>query len=77
MLYIIGGEDIPSIQGKISFRRSKSMRKIDGLSLMFIDFYVAALRPHLTGTETSLQLFENITLFVVCHIYTGVISRET
>jgi hypothetical protein len=28
-------------------------------------------------TETPLQLSENITLFAVCHIYTGVISKET
>jgi hypothetical protein len=54
-----------------------SIRKVDDLSLIFIDFYVPALTPHLNSSETSLQLSENITLFVVCRIYTGVISKET
>jgi hypothetical protein len=35
------------------------MRKVDGLSLIFIDFYVPALTPRLNSTETSLQLSEN------------------
>jgi hypothetical protein len=43
------------------------MKKADGMSLMFIDFYVPAPTPHLNNTETSLQLSENITLFAVCH----------
>jgi hypothetical protein len=30
-----------------------------------------------SSTETSLQLSENITPYAVCHIYTGVISKET
>jgi hypothetical protein len=49
------------------------------LSLIFIDFYVPSLTPRLNSTETSLQLSENITLFVVCRIsdFTGVISNET
>jgi hypothetical protein len=46
------------------------MRKVDGLTLIFIDFYVPALTPSLNSTETSLQLSGNITLFTVCHIYT-------
>jgi hypothetical protein len=67
--------DIRSVQCKISLRGPKCMRKVDGLSLT--DFYVAALTPRLNITETSLQLFENITLFAVCHICTGFISTET
>jgi hypothetical protein len=51
------------------------MRKVDGVSL--IDFYVPALTPRLNSTETSLQLSENIIIFAVCRIYTGVISKET
>jgi hypothetical protein len=51
----------------------KAMRKVDGLSLIFIDFYVPALIPRLNSTETSLHLSENITLFAVCLIYTCVI----
>jgi hypothetical protein len=33
--------------------------------------------PDLNSTENSLQLYENITLFVVCCIYTDFISKET
>jgi hypothetical protein len=36
-----------------------------------------SLTPRLNSTETSLQLSENTTLFAVCRIYTGVISKET
>jgi hypothetical protein len=60
----------------MSLRRLKSIRKVDGLSLSFIDFYVPALTPRLNNIETSLQLSKNITLFAVCRIYTGVISKE-
>jgi hypothetical protein len=69
--------DISSIQWKMSLRGPKSMRKVDGLSLIFIDFDVPALTPHFNSSETLLQLSENITLFVVCCIYTGVLSKET
>jgi hypothetical protein len=48
--------DIPSIQCKVSFREPKSVRKLDGLSIIIIDFYVAAFTPRLNSTETSLQL---------------------
>jgi hypothetical protein len=54
-----------------------SKRKVDGLSLIFVYFYVLAVTPRLKNTETSLQLYDNTTLFVVCRIYTGVISKET
>jgi hypothetical protein len=67
--------DIPSIQCKMSLGGPKSMRKVDGLSFILIDFYVLALRPRLQVTETSLQLSENVCLFAVCRIYTGVISK--
>jgi hypothetical protein len=60
----------------MSLREPKSMRKIVGLSLIFIDFYVPALTPRLNSTETSLQLSEDITLFAVCRIYTGVIRQR-
>jgi hypothetical protein len=69
--------DIPSIQCKMSLRGLKSMRKVDGLSLISIDFYVPALTPCLNSTETLLQLSENTTLFAVCHIYTGITGKET
>jgi hypothetical protein len=41
------------------------MRKVDGPSLILLDFYVPALTPHLNSTENSLQLSENITLFAI------------
>jgi hypothetical protein len=53
------------------------MRKVDSLSLIFIDFCVSTLIPRLNSTETSLQHSKNLTLFPVCRIYTGVISKET
>jgi hypothetical protein len=53
--------DILSIQCKMSLRGPKSKRKADGLSLIFIEFYVLALTSRLNSTETSLQLSENIT----------------
>jgi hypothetical protein len=43
-------------------RGPKSLREVDGPSLILIDFYVPALTPRLNSTETSLQLSENITL---------------
>jgi hypothetical protein len=52
--------DIPSIQCKMSPRGPKSMRKVGGLSLTFIYFYVPALAPRLNSTEISLQLSENM-----------------
>jgi hypothetical protein len=69
--------DIPCIQFKMSLRWPKRMRKVDGLSLILIDFYVPALTSRLNSTETSLQLSENITLFAVRYINTGIISKET
>jgi hypothetical protein len=37
------------------------MRRVDDLSLIFIDIYVPALTPRLNSTETSLQRSENMT----------------
>jgi hypothetical protein len=65
------------IQCTMTLMEPKSVRKLDGMSLIFIDFYVPALTPRLSSTETSLQLSDNIRLFAVCRIYTGVISKET
>jgi hypothetical protein len=41
--------DTPSIQCKLSLSGAKSMRKVDGVSLVFMDFYVLALAPCLSG----------------------------
>jgi hypothetical protein len=77
IFYMIDKGDIPSIQCKMSLGGPKSMRKVDDLSLIVIDFYVPAHTPRLNSTETSLQLSESITLFAVSRIYTSVISKET
>jgi hypothetical protein len=77
IFYMIDKGDISSIQCKMSLRRPKSMRKLEGLILMFNDFYVPALTPCLKSTETSLQLSQNITLFTVYRIYVVVIRKET
>jgi hypothetical protein len=46
------------------------MRKVNDLSLIFIDFYVAVLTPHLSSNVTLLQLSENInSLSDLWHIY--------
>jgi hypothetical protein len=66
------------IQCEMSLMGPNSMRKVhvDCLSSIFIDFYVPVLTPRLSRTDTSLQLPENITLFAVCRIYTGVVSKD-
>jgi hypothetical protein len=61
--------NIPSIQCKMSFRGPKSMRKVNGMSLIFFDFYVPVLTPRLSSSETSLELSENITLCSLSRIY--------
>jgi hypothetical protein len=40
IFYMIDKGDIPSIQCKMPLRESKSMSKVGGLRLIFIDFYV-------------------------------------
>jgi hypothetical protein len=42
------------------------MRKLDGMSLIFINFCVPALTPRLNSTETSLQLSENVPSLRCC-----------
>jgi hypothetical protein len=44
IFYMAGEGDVPSVQCKMSLRRPKSMRKVDGLSLILIDFHVLAVR---------------------------------
>jgi hypothetical protein len=46
--------DDQCIQWKTSLRGPKSVRKVDGLSFSFIDFYVPALTSRLNSTEASL-----------------------
>jgi hypothetical protein len=68
--------DIPSTQYKVSLRGPKFMRNVDGLSLIFIDFYFPALTPRLNSTETPLQLSVSIAFFPVCRMYIDVTSKK-
>jgi hypothetical protein len=43
IFYMTDAGDIPSIQCKMSLTGPKSTRKVDGLNLIFTDFYVPAL----------------------------------
>jgi hypothetical protein len=69
--------DIPSVRCKMILGMCKPVKKVDGLSLFFFDFYVPVLTPRLNSIETLLQLSENIIFFAVCRMYTGVVSKET
>jgi hypothetical protein len=60
----------------MSLSGPKSMRKGDGSSPISTDFHVSALTPGFNYTW-DLAAAENITLYAVCCIYTGVISKET
>jgi hypothetical protein len=76
IFYIIYKWNVPSIQCKERLWGSNSMREVDCLNLVFIDFYVPALTPRLDCIKTALQLSENIALLALCLIQTGVISKE-
>jgi hypothetical protein len=65
IFYMTDEVDIRSIQYKMSLKRPRSVRKVNGLNLLFIDLYVPVLIPRLNNTETSLQLSENTTLLVI------------
>jgi hypothetical protein len=71
IFYIIDKRDMPSIRCKMNLGRPKSTRKVDCLSLIFIDFYVPVLTPRLYSNETSLQLSEN-HLCSLSHIYINI-----
>jgi hypothetical protein len=58
---MIDKQDIPSIQCKMSLRGPKTMRKVDGLSFIFIDFYV----PELISLVNSKSSYLNIQLKTV------------
>jgi hypothetical protein len=61
-------KDIPLFQCQMSLSGPKSVREVDGLSLIFIDFYVPALTPRLNRCETSMQISENITFFEITEL---------
>jgi hypothetical protein len=56
---------IPSIQCKMGLKGPKSMRKVDGISFIFIGFYVTVLTQRLNNTETSLQLSDLRSVLVI------------
>jgi hypothetical protein len=60
--------NIPSIQCK--------MRKVDGFSLIFIDFYVPAHTPRLNSSETSLQL-SLVIAAAPCYIASARTTQKT
>jgi hypothetical protein len=60
IFYMIDEGDILSIQCKFSLRGPKSMSKVNGLSLNFIDFYVPALTPRLNSTKTRCELVSRV-----------------
>jgi hypothetical protein len=41
IFYMIDEGDVPSIKRKMSLRERKCMRQVDGLSIIFTDFYVS------------------------------------
>jgi hypothetical protein len=53
---LIDEGDILSIHCKMSLMGPKSLRNVDGLSLIIIYFCDSALTPRLNSTEASLQL---------------------
>jgi hypothetical protein len=53
IFYMIDKGDIPSIRCRMSFKGPESMRNVDGLRLIFIDFYVPMLPPCLNSTDLT------------------------
>jgi len=47
LFYMVNKRDVPSFEHKTSLHRSTAMREIDGLILIFIDFYVSESTPRL------------------------------
>jgi hypothetical protein len=56
IFYTIDKEDIPSIQYKMSLGGPNSMGKVDGLRLIFIDFYVPAPTPLIVRVRVRVTL---------------------
>jgi hypothetical protein len=75
---MIDERDNQNINYKLNIWGLKSVRKVDGLSLIFIDFYDPTLTPSLNRNETSLQLSENISSlrFVAYAMYMDIMSNE-
>jgi hypothetical protein len=52
------------------------MREVHRQGVLFIDFYVPVLTPHLDCIKPALQLSENTAFLAFCRIEAGVISKE-
>jgi hypothetical protein len=65
VFYMIHKRNVLSLQRKTSLDRSTAVRETDGLSFIFIDFYVPAF-TRLHCSKAALQLSENITFFAIC-----------
>jgi hypothetical protein len=60
----------------MSLNRFTAMREIDGLSLVFIYFYVPAFTSWLRRIEAAVQLSEILTFFAICGVETHFISKD-
>jgi hypothetical protein len=69
IFHLVYKGDVPSFQCKTILDRSMPAREIDGLSLVFIDFYIPALTPRLHRSEAALELSKNIALCGLYNIY--------
>jgi hypothetical protein len=74
---MIDGGDILSTQCKIGLKGPKSMRRVDDLSLIFIDFYVPALTPRVSNAETLLQISDNLLSFASIQVSSAKRPRTT
>jgi hypothetical protein len=58
------------------YRQSTTMREVDPLSFIFINFYISALTPDLHCPETMMEFSNNKTLLAICRIQTGVVCKR-
>jgi hypothetical protein len=66
---------VASLGCEVNLNWSKSMREINSLSLVFIDFNATALTLHLNCNKTALQLSENTIFLVIRGISASVIGK--
>jgi hypothetical protein len=78
ILHDSGRGYVPSVQREASLSWSKSVREVDGPSVISINFNVPVITPRLNKTETALQLSEDIALYMIrgIHTSTNVIRKE-
>jgi hypothetical protein len=76
IFYTIYKLNVSSVQSKMEFRRSTTARKVDPLSLFFINFNIPTLTPGLHWAETTLDFSDNKTLLSIRPIQSGVVGKE-